>query len=571
MSTVANLLRLPQYARNMQRLRFVAQVLFTHGFGHVLDRAGVGRLARIGRDRLFGPNPDLADRGWEERVRLALESLGPTFVKLGQMLATRPDLVPMSLIYELRSLQDNVPPIAFAEVARVIEGELGMPVSEAYAWFDEEPIAAASIGQVHRARMHGSGEQAGADVVVKGQRPGLDDTIRTDLELLAFLAQQIEEQLPVARRFRPAAAVEQFARSIRLETDFTNELRNIERFRKQFAAERGIHLPVTYPTLSARRMLTMEFIDGVKVTDAEALAAWGLSGPEIARAGTGVVIASIFEHGFFHADPHPGNFFVLRDGRLALIDFGMMGSLDRERIDELLAFLAALLLNDPEMLVTQLLDLGLLDDSVDQRALRGELHEMMARYYGVDLAGIDIGTFITDCFETIVRFDVQMPADLLLIGKAISTMEGIAREIYPDFNPLEDIRPHLVRLYVRRALDPTVYSRRLVRIVHDWWGLAHSTPGEVRGLLRRANAGELELNIRDAEQPARTRQADRMMNRAIVAGSAVFSWAAFTWLLPQAAEAGFFSITGLWTFLLGLNGAWTGAVLGFSVLKSREI
>ncbi len=566
LSAVANLLRLPKYARNVQRMRFVIRVLFTHGFGHVLDRAGVGRLVQLGRQRLMGPDESIARRAWEVRVRLALESLGPTFVKLGQMLATRPDLVPMSLIHELRKLQDDVPAIPFPAVRNVVQQELGAPLSSIYQSFDETPIAAASIGQVHAATL-----KDGTFVVVKVQRPGLDETIRTDLDLLAFLAQQIEDQLPDARQFRPVAAVEQFARGLRLETDFTNELRNIERFRKQFAANPTVHLPITYPTFSGRRVLTMEFIDGAKVTDTETLAQWGLSGPDVARNGTSLVIASIFEHGFFHADPHPGNFFVLRDGRIALIDFGMMGSLDRERIDDLLAFLASLLLNDPEMLVTQLMDLGLLDDRVDVRALRGEIHELMARYYGVDLANIDIGMFVMEVFEAIVRFDVQMPADLLLIGKAISTMEGIARQIHPDFNPLEEIRPYLVRLYVRRALDPMVYSRRLVRLMHDYWGLMTTAPGEVRGLLRRVKRGELEIQLRDAGEGARAIRTERRINRGIVAACTLTFWAGFTLTLPQVAAAGWMSLTGLWTVLLALNGTWTGALLAFSMLRSREL
>jgi ubiquinone biosynthesis protein len=566
MSAVANLLRIPQYARNVQRMRFVIRVLFTHGFGHVLDRAGVGRLARFGRNRIFGINPDLANRAWEVRVRLAMESLGPTFVKLGQMLATRPDLVPMSLIHELRKLQDDVPPIPFAAVRRVVQDELGEPLLKLYRTFDEQPLAAASIGQVHRAVL-----PDGTEVVVKVQRPGLDDTIRTDLDLLMFLAQQVEDSVPDIRQFHPVAAVEQFARGLKLETDFSNELRNIERFRKQFSDTPQLHLPTTYSQISGRRVLTMEFIDGAKVTDSETVQAWGLSGAEIAKTGTAIVIASIFEHGFFHADPHPGNFFVLRDGRIALIDFGMMGSLDRERIDDLLTFLASLLLNDTEMLVSQLMDLGLLDDSVDVRALRGELHELMARYYGVDLAGIDIGTFITEVFESIVRFDVQMPADLLLIGKAISTMEGIAREIHPDFNPLVDIRPQLIRLYVRRALDPSVYSRRVVRLMHDYWGLLSTFPGEARGLIRRAKAGELQVQVLDAGEPVRHNIAERRVNRGIVATCTLFFWAAFTYLLPSAVEAGFWSVTGIWTLLLALNGTWVGSLLAFSMLRSREL
>ena len=203
MSTVGNLLRLPQYARNVQRMRFVMGVLFSHGFGHVLDRAGIGRVARLGRGAVMSANPDLANRRWEVRVRLAMERLGPTFVKLGQMLATRPDLVPMSLIHELRKLQDDVPPISFEDVRSVVQQELGCPLDEAFSAFSAEPLAAASIGQVHRATL-----DSGEDVVVKVQRPGLEETIRTDLDLLAFLAEQLESQVPEVQQFRPVAAVE---------------------------------------------------------------------------------------------------------------------------------------------------------------------------------------------------------------------------------------------------------------------------------------------------------------------------------------------------------------------------
>ncbi len=564
MSTIAKIVSLPQVARNVGRLRFVLAVIIRHGFGHVLERAGILQLLRMAPG--IRADKDVAGKRWEVRIRLALESLGPTFVKLGQMLATRPDLVPMSLIHELRKLQDDVPAFGFDEVERLVESELGKPLSEAFASFSTEPIAAASIAQVHRARL-----PSGAEVVVKVQRPNLDETIRTDLELLRFLAGQIEERVPEVRQFRPLAAVEEFARNLRLETDFANELGNIERFKRQFSDQPKVHAPDTWPELCTRRLLTMEFIDGAKVTDMAQLEAWGLSGPEAAKVGTELVISSIFEHGFFHGDPHPGNFFVLRDGRLAIIDFGMMGSLDRDRIDELLGFMAGILMNDPEMLVAQLLDMGIIDDAVNLRALRAEVSDLMGRYYGRDLAKVDIGTFITETFETVVRFDVFLPADLLLIAKSISTMEGIAREIHPDFNPMEELRPYFIRLYVQRALDPQTYSRRAFRVAHDYWSLIQRAPNEVRGTLRRLQEGELSFEVRDPDAERRDQRVERRTNRGILAACTLSAWVVFAWLLPEAEHRGWLSVVTWWTVLVGMTGLGTGSLLGFSLLRSREL
>lgn len=564
MSAIAKILNLPQYARNVGRLRLMISVIIRHGFGHVLERAGLLQLLRMTPGLQADKN--VANKIWEVRIRLALESLGPTFVKLGQMLATRPDLVPMSLIHELRKLQDDVPAFDFNAVERLVTTELGTDLAAAFLSVDMEPLAAASIAQVHRAQL-ATGEQ----VVLKVQRPNLDETIRTDLELLRFIAGQLEERVPEVRQFRPLAAVDEFARNLKRETDFGNELNNIERFRRQFASNTKVHVPITYPELSSRRLLVMEYIDGAKVTDLEQLDAWGLSGPDAASVGIELVIASIFEHGFFHGDPHPGNFFALKDGRLAVIDFGMMGSLDRDRIEDLLSFMAAILMNDPEMLVTQLLDMGIINDAVNLRDLRAEISDLMGRYYGIDLAKIDIGTFIIETFETIVRFGVFLPSDLLLIAKSISTMEGIAREIHPQFNPMEELRPYFIRLYVQRALDPQTYSRRAFRVLHDYWSLIQRTPNDVRGTLRRLHEGELSFEVKDPGADLLHRRTERRTNRMIMLVCTVVTWGLFAHLLPTAEHRGLFSVVTWWTVLLGVTGIWTGALLGFSLLRSREL
>ncbi len=568
MSAIANLLRLPKYARNLGRLRQVSAVVVRHGFGHVLLRAGLDRYAgMLDRGKVIADaDEELAELTWETRVRLALESLGPTFIKLGQVAATRPDIIPMSLVFELRRLQDNVGGFAVAEAKAVIEADLGGPIDRFFATFDEKPLAAASIAQVHRATLL-TGEQ----VVVKVQRPNLERIIANDLDLLHIMAAALEDRVPEARQFRPLVLIDEFARNLKRETDFANERTNIERMRRHIAHMPEVHVPITHPALSSRRVLTMEFIAGCKVNDMAQRAAWNTDPQVIAELGTKLSMASIFEFGFFHADPHPGNFFILPENRIALIDFGSMGSIDGDTIDELLTFLVSLLLNDPEMLVSQFIDLGLVDDTVNARAMQGEIGEIMARYNGATLGQIDIGQFIAEVFETVVRFQVQLPVELILIGKSISTMEGIARELVPNYNPLESLRPYLVQLYVRRVLDPKTYSKRVYRVLHDWWGLVRVMPGDIRGLLRRAKLGQLAFNVRDPDAELLRAKNERTFNRGLLALWSGSAWVMFTWMLPQAERAPAWSILWWYAILLGAQGLFAGSLAILSWLRSREL
>jgi ubiquinone biosynthesis protein len=562
-STLASLMRLPKYARNVSQLLRISRVLGKHGFGHLLVRLGL-----TGRDGLFSWMVSTAvedvpsDASWEVRVRMSLEALGPTFVKLGQMAATRPDLIPMSLVFELRKLQDDVPGFSFEQVREMIQSEFGQPLEELYGSFDATPLAAASIAQVHRATLT-TGEQ----VVAKVQRPGLEQVIRNDLEVLRFLAAMLEDKIPETRRFRPVEAVDQFARGLLRETDFSNEVGNLERFRRNFADDPNLHVPEVHHQLSSKRVITMEFIDGCKVTNKAQMRDWQVSGESIARNGTHIVIRSIFDHGFFHADPHPGNFFVLRDGRIALIDFGMMGVVDRETMDELLSFLVAILMGDAEMLVTQFIELGLVDDTVDVRAMQADISGIISRYQGLTLARLDIGQFITEVFEAVVRYRVRLPVELILMGKAISTMEGVAQEVHPDFDPLAEVRPYLVQLYARRVLDPRAHSRKIGRILNDYTGLLRVLPGDLRGVLRRLKAGELTLRHLDGNADQRAVQLERHVNRTLVAVWCLACWALF----PSAVEHAGPRWGLLWWYavFIGLQGLVSGTLFGLALLRSR--
>ncbi len=552
---IHTLLTLPHTVRSAHRLREILAVLVRHGFGELVQQLGLqswalgmARLVRLRRDE-----DGMASYSVEERIRMCFEELGPAFVKLGQVLATRPDLIPMSLVNELRKLQDDVPPFPLEEVRQVIFEDLGRPFDEAFATFTEEPLAAASIAQVHRATL-----KDGRQVVVKVQRPILRRIIDRDLHILRVFAQMLHGRVPELRRFELPAIVREFAVALRLEADFANERANMERFSRLWAEDPLVGAPEPVPDLCSQRVLTMEYIDGVKVTDRAALESIGVETTAIARRGTNIALRSIFEHGYFHADPHPGNFFVQKGGRVVLIDFGMMGVIDRKRLDELLSFLVSILMNDPDMMVRLFFELDLIEDTTDVRTLKREIKTIVDRYYNVPLGDIDIGAFIQQVFEVVMRHDVSLPADLLLVGKALATMEGIAQEIDPSFDPISEIRPYLMRAYVLRVLDPAQHAKDIARDLADVTLLLRQLPGEVRALLKKARKGKLQLLVSDEDTPRILDRADRRMNRALAAAAACTSLLAGTAMWMGELYVGGGALIGASAFWLFW--AWLGMI-----------
>ena len=315
---VTTILNLPRTVRNVRRVREIASVLLGHGFSEVVDQLQlqpwIGFLDKV---RFWRENEAWTSRTLETRIRLSFEDLGPTFVKFGQVLATRPDVIPMSLIIELRKLQDAVSPFAYEQVEKVIEEDLGHPIGEIYEEFSRAPIAAASVAQVHKAQL-----KDGRGVVVKVQRPDLLRVINQDLEILQALANLMHQRLPELQKFNLPGIAQEFAAALRLESDFTNERANMERFSTLWSDDPMVNAPLPFTRYCSRRVLTMEFIQGEKVPAKDRLIELGLDPSDVAHRGTHIALRSIFEHGFFHADPHPGNFFVLPDGGITLIDFG---------------------------------------------------------------------------------------------------------------------------------------------------------------------------------------------------------------------------------------------------------
>ncbi len=487
--------------RDAQRLSEIASVLAKHGFGHVLERLGLG----AGKAGVDVASPQLARA---VRVRLVLSDLGPSFIKLGQIASTRSDVLPPDVIAELRKLQDDVPSLPFETIQAAVEQSLGRPLDSVYSRFDAEPLAAASIGQVHRARLRAECDEPdlapdGAplpkqerEVVVKVQRPGVRAVIERDMELLRILALVIERTIEEARTYDPVGLVRQFERSIMAELDFGLEAQNGERFRRDFAGSTTVRFPRSYRAGSTSRVLTLEFLEGRKLRQA---LAEGFPGPLLARTSVGVIIEMAFGHGFFHADPHPGNIIVMGTPEapvLGLIDLGMVGRLTQEQRDKLMELLVAAARSDPLGVADALYALGRPTRKIDLSAYRAEASMRAERHLGKPLREINAGLMLTDLVEGATQFGIEIPPDFLMAGKALLTLDGIGKELDPDLDVLGAAYPHFTQ-YLRQRLAPEQLAGDLARGAMRAAAMARDVPSHLREVLDDLRQGRLE--VRTAE------------------------------------------------------------------------
>ena len=497
-------------ARDLGRLHEVASILVRYGFGDLVRRLGLAHaLERAGKAVHLDHLGEFVQLPPPVRVRRAFEEMGPSFVKLGQLLATRVDLFGPEWIAEFEKLQTQVPAAPFDAIRAQLVEDLGAPPEQVFAEFEPEPIAAASIAQVYRARL-----VDGSAVVVKVRRPGIRPLVEADMRLLHRLAGVIESESPDLRRYQPRALVRQLQASLSREMDLAAECRHAERIAASFADDPSLVVPKVYWDWTGERVNVQEFIAGVPLGDDAALPAAGCDRKLIARRGAQAELKMMFDDGFFHADPHPGNVFWLPGDRLALIDYGMVGRLSAARRAQMVDLFDGLVRRDAGAVAEVLIDWAT-DDHVDEAAVHEEGDTFIDHYHGVPLKDLHLGAMLNEITALLREHKVALPPDLAMMVKVLVTLEGIGRRLDPDFDMASEAAPFLRRALLARYA-PRALARRGQRVLGDSLGLLVGLPGQLRHLLRLAKRGRLNINL-DVERLQRFgEQFDHSVNRLTI-------------------------------------------------------
>ncbi len=543
--------------RHLNRYRQILAVLFKYGFGDLVDVLKIEQYLEIGLQMISRKRREQVDRlTRSERVRMALEELGPTFVKLGQMLSTRPDLIAVEFIEELSKLQDRVPPFSYTEVSQIIESELGGPPESMFEHFDESPLAAASIGQVHRARL-----KDGEEVVVKVQRPGIRKIIEVDLEIMLHLASLMERHLEEFQLNRPARIVEEFARTLEKEIDYTIEASHIERFSRQFIDDATVYVPKVFRETTTERVLTMEYVEGVKVSEIERIEKEGLDRKVITARGADLILKQVFDHGFFHADPHPGNIFVLPGNVICYLDFGMMGSIDRQSREDFADLVHSVVRRDESGAMQALLMLTQYDEEPDTRLLSRDLADFMGQHLYRPLKDLQMEKLLQQLMELISRHRLQTPPDLFLMLKALATVEGVGLSLDPEFHMINQAAPFVKRVKMEQSHPKRVASDILKSGV-DLVRLMQEIPGDLRELLRQMKRGKVKMEFEHRGLEPMQKTYDQISNRiafsiviaALIIGSALIVLSKtppFLFGIPVIGIIGFVAaaVMGMWLLI----------------------
>ena len=518
------ILELARTYRNLRRLKDIALVLSRHGFGQLVEQIKLGGYVPLLSRLLGGPGgAGEAPTPAPERLVQVLQDLGPTFVKFGQMMSTRPDLVPEEYIAALSSLQDRVEPFASQAARAIVEAELGRPPGEVFARFEDRPLASGSIAQVHAAELAGGGR-----VAVKIRRPGADKTVLADLELLEGLAELAEKHVPELGRFRPRLIVEELGRSLRRELNFTSEAGAMVKFARFFAGDGDVRIPAVHWELCTQSLLVMELVEGVPLTDLERLRGAGCDTRALAGRLCRAFMRQFFEFGTFHADPHPGNVMRLDGDVPALLDFGMTGQLSGELKGQLATTLLALVRGDMELMINVYTDIGVFSEGADLAAVRLDLLELLDRYYGVPARNIDMTAAFHDVLRLARRHEVDLPRDFVMLGRAFVLMSSLVRRLDPDIDIASAVRPYAERLLLER-LSPRHLLKRAGAGLYYLSSFLNSLPRDLRQLMKKAQTGRLALTFRHENLDKLAQELDRASNRlafaviiaAVIVGSSL--------------------------------------------------
>lgn len=520
-----------RHYRHLGRYREIANVLARYGFGMLVDQLGlrgllVSRSMSEGKERetrLTGPR----------RLLGALQELGPTFVKLGQILSTRPDLLPRDYIEELEKLQDTVPPFPFPQVEELLERELGLPWSEIFASLSPSPLASASIGQVHLAQL-----KSGETVVVKVQRPGVERIIEVDLEILFDLARVLETRTAWGKQYGLVSIVEEFSRSLSAELDYSQEGRNADRMAGLFKDDPRVVIPRVYWEYSTRRVLVMEYLEAIKISDTERLKAAGYNCPRIAQHLVEIILKQIYEFGFFHTDPHPGNLGVLAGERLVLMDFGQVGHMSQDTREKAVDMVLAMVRYDVDGVMRSLLEIGVVQHRVDRASLRRDLSFLQEKYYGLPLAQIKVGEALRELVDLSFKYQIRIPPEFVLAIKCLITTEGVVQQLHPQISMLE-LAENFARQVLRRRFELRNVRRSVEHSLLEVWYLLRSLPRRWENVLGLLEEGEIKIVLEHKNLPDFSSRLSRISNRlvlSILLGSLIIGSS----LMAQRSPGGLF-------------------------------
>ena len=544
-----------RYSRNFRRVREIIKVFRKYGFLYLFRRAHFPEQLTIPFFR-----KETTKRPPEENLRLAFEELGTTFIKLGQILSTRLDLLPEEYCQELRKLQEQTSPVSFLEIKEVVEGELKKPLEEIFEEFDPAPLASASIAQVHRAIL-----KDGNKVAVKVQKPGVEETVISDLEILFYLASLADR----TTSFAPltfSEMVTEFQKSLMREIDFLYEAVNARRFRENFSDFEGVYVPRVFDEYTTTRVLTMELIEGFSLSQMAEQGELEVDGPLLARRGAEAVLKMIFEDGFFHADPHPGNIMIREGtGELVFLDFGIVGTVDERTRENMVRMLMAVLRKDAERVVDILEDEFLLSPVSSPLALRVDLHEILERYVTANLKEMNISSLVNDFFYLLRKHNLRFPPHLSSLMRALMVVEGTGMMLDPHFTVVPYLEKSLERMFAQR-LRWEKLSEKAGGYLFDWRQLVADFPDKTRELLEELSRGRVRFQMESEDLKSLNRRLDRVSSRlslSVILGSLLIGSSLIYISSPRSGALG----------IVGIIGFGIAAVLGIflviEMLRSR--
>ena len=516
--------------RNLKRTREIIGIFVKYGFEDVVTNSTLRNLVSERRRLkwLRQERPVFEYTRWE-RVRMAAEELGPTFVKLGQVLSNRPDMLPEPLIQEFEKLQDKVPPFPFEQVRQIIEAQTGVPLNETFAEFIEKPLASASIGQVHSAKLND-----GKEVVVKVQRPGVQAKVEMDLAILKDVVRRADRYLKKQGILNAMDVVNTFERTMNKELDYRNEARNIERFRHVYRSHRNFYIPKAFRNISTDKFMVIEFADGCKISDIKQLKAWGLNPKKVAENGMDVYLTQIFEFGYFHADPHPGNVLVRKDGVICLIDFGMVGKLMQKDKYAFAGVFISLAKQDAKEMAINMKRLAIEHNIEDMRAFEFDLSELIEDFASLDVSESSIAEMIARLQKVMFDYQIRVPGSVFLIFRAFAILEGIGKTMHPHFNTYEFVKPYGAKI-IKEQLAPEKLFEDFIHKMSEIGSLLNSIPLEFKSILQKARKGKIHFEVEHQGYGYLLKKLDSITNRivisliisALVIGSAISMTADF--------------------------------------------